>query len=161
MADSATPDNRPRFSVVQASLRTGKARSTIQRYLRKGAFPNAYQEPDGTWSIPVEDLLGAGFRVDAPTPADDVEHGHAPGGADPARIAELEAALAQALARAAAAEQIAAERDRIIEAQAQALRMLTAGTGTATQAGTVAPQSPQPPQRSRGLLGRLVDAIGG
>ncbi|MGW4582559.1 hypothetical protein ACWELP_28090 [Rhodococcus aetherivorans] len=160
MADSATPSDRPRFSVVQASLRTGKARSTIQRYLRKGAFPNAYQEPDGTWSIPVEDLLANGLRVDAPTPADHVEHGHAPGGADPARIAELETALAQALARAAAAEQIAAERDRIIEAQAQALRMLTAGTGTATHGDTVH-ATPQPPPRSRGLLGRIVDAIGG
>lgn len=160
MADNATPDNRPRFSVVQASLRTGKARSTIQRYLRKGAFPNAYQEADGTWSIPVEDLLASGLRVDAPTPADHVEHGHAPGGADPARIAELEAALAQALARAAAAEQIAAERDRIIEAQAQALRMLTAGTGSVAHGDTV-PATPQPPQRRRGLLGRIVDAIGG
>lgn len=160
MADSATPDNRPRFSVVQAAIRTGKARSTIQRYLRKGAFPGAYQEPDGTWSIGIDDLLGAGLRVDAPTPADHVEHGHAPGGADPARVAELETALAQALARAAAAEQIAAERDRIIEAQAQALRMLTAGTGTATHGDTV-PATPQPPQRSRGLLGRIVDAIGG
>lgn len=146
----SNPDSRPRFSVVQAAARTGAARSTIQRHLRKGAFPGAYQLPDGTWSIGVEDLLAAGFRVDAPAPADEVEHGHA----DAARIASLEAALAAANARAEAAERVAAERNRVIEAQDRALRMLTAGKGYAKVS------TPEPPRR-RGLLGRVVDAIGG
>lgn len=139
---------RPSFSVVQAALRTGKARSTIQRYLKKGAFPNARRDPDGTWQIPIGDLLGAGFKVDAPTPADEMDHGHAPGTAE--RVAALEAQLAQALARATAAEQVAAERERTIEVQANALRMLTAGTMP----------PPAPAQRQRGLLGRIVDNLG-
>lgn len=145
----SNPDSRPRFSVVQAAARTGAARSTIQRHLRKGAFPGAYQLPDGTWSIGVEDLLAAGFRVDAPTPADEVEHGPA----DAARIAALESQLAQALARAAAAEAVAAERERVIEVQANTLRMLTAGRDNPPASSV---QHPEPP-RSRGLLGRVAD----
>lgn len=150
-----TPENersRPRFSVVQAAARTGVARSTIQRRLKKGDFPGAYQLPDGTWSIGVDDLLAAGLRVDAPTPADDLEHGHA----DAARIASLEAALAAANARAEAAERVAAERNRIIEAQDRALRMLTAGKG---MPDTHTPEPPAP-ARSRGLLERVAGRLG-
>ena len=144
-------DGRPRFSVVQAAARTGAARSTIQRHLRKGAFPNAHQLPDGTWQIPVTDLLGAGFRVDAPTPADEVDHGPA----DAARVAALESQLAQALARAAAAEAVAAERERIIEVQDRTLRMLTAGRDDVP---AVAPSESSP--RPRGLLERVAGRLG-
>lgn len=150
-----TPENersRPRFSVVQAAARTGVARSTIQRRLKKGDFPGAYQLPDGTWSIGVDDLLAAGLRVDAPTPADDVEHGHA----DAARIASLESQLAQALARAAAAEAVAAERERIIEVQDRTLRMLTAGRDDAPASSV---QHSEPP-RSRGLIERVAGRLG-
>ena len=145
-------DGRPRFSVVQAAARTGAARSTIQRHLRKGAFPGAYQLPDGTWSIGVEDLLAAGFRVDAPAPADEVDHGPA----DAARIAALESQLAQALARAAAAEAVAAERERIIEVQDRTLRMLTAGRDDAPASSV---QHSEPPL-SRGLIERVAGRLG-
>jgi len=151
----SNPDSRPKFSVVQASVRTGAARSTIQRHLRKGAFPNAHQLPDGTWQIPVTDLIGAGFRVDAPTPADEVTRGQAHDAEVMARVSALESQLAQALARAAAAEAVAAERERVIEVQANTLRMLTAGRSDAP-----AVAQPESSPRSRGLLERVAGRLG-
>lgn len=171
-----TPDHdgRPRWSAATAAKHCGVSRTTIQRAIAAGRIPGAERGPDG-WLLPLSGLIAAGFAVDRPSPPDgDRDHARVEveqvRAADhlAARVRELEQQLAETRAEAErdraaryAAEQIAAERDRIIEAQAQALRMLTAGTGTVAPDAMVAPQSPQPPQRSRGLLGRIVDAIGG
>lgn len=162
-----TGSGRPRWSVSQASKHAGVARSTIQRYLAQGRMPGAQRLPDGTWSIGVEDLLAAGFRVDAPTPpdgpAEGVPRGPAEAGADdgaePARrIAELESALADAQRRAEVAEAIARERaDRIADLR-QTVAALEAGR---SDRFPVAPD-PNPPAssvpaaRPRGLLGRIL-----
>lgn len=38
------------------------SRSTIRRYREAGYFPNAYQDGDRQWMIPIEDLLAKGLK---------------------------------------------------------------------------------------------------
>ncbi len=126
--DQDRPD-RPRWTLSEAARRTGTSRATLLRRIEAGKIPGATKTDSG-WSIGVEDLLAAGFLPDRPAPPDPGhEHGHTPdqpptGAAQ--RIAELERELAVAHAQRAAAEQVAAERERIIQAQSVTLRMLEA-----------------------------------
>jgi hypothetical protein len=132
---------RPLFTLTEAEAVTGASRSTLRRRLREGAFPSAAQGPDGTWRVPVEDLLAAGLRVNAPDQGQD--QGQTPVSDQPRdRVAELEQELALERSQRQAAEQLAAERaERIVDLR-NALRMLDAGpVGRAEQAE----QQPQPP----------------
>lgn len=66
--------HRPMFTFAEAAERTGVSRETIKRRHKDGVFPNAVKETRNnveTWVIPVEDLLGAGFRVNAPAPPEE------------------------------------------------------------------------------------------
>lgn len=68
------PD-RPTWTARQAARYCGVGKSTILRALKAGKFPNAKREDD-TWSIPIADLLAAGFhpdRIGKPS-ADRVDH---------------------------------------------------------------------------------------
>ena len=49
------------------------SRRTLQREHKRGKFPNATQSDNGTWSIPADDLAGAGYRL-APHEADGAEN---------------------------------------------------------------------------------------
>lgn len=163
--------SRPRWSVSQAAKHAGVARSTIQRYLARGAMPGAYRDDDGVWSIGVDDLLAAGFRVDAPTPpdrpAEGVQHRHAPAPAvDDAeharRIAELEAELADVRRRAEVAEAVARERSEQISDLRRTVAALEAGRSDRPSAPPPMPAStPVVPSARRGLFGRIIDAVGG
>lgn len=170
-------DGRPRWSVSQAAKRAGVARSTIQRYLARGAMPGAYLDENGVWSIGVEDLLGAGFRVDAPTPAEGTAHGpqrgradvEAGGAAHPAedaeirrRIAELESELAEARRRADVAEAVARERSEQITDLRRTVAALEAGLSDRVPREPAAPPAPPAPAspRPRGLFGRVADRWG-
>lgn len=156
------PTARPRWSVSEAAKRAGVARSTVQRYLAQGRMPGAYRTDDGVWSIGVEDLLAAGLVPDRARPAEQaaegVQHEHAD---ERARIAELEAALAEARRRAEVAEAIARERaDRIVDLR-QTIAALEVGRSDRTpqgQASSPAPSSQAP--RSRGLLERVAGRFG-
>jgi hypothetical protein len=170
IVDMPTPDDngRPRWSAAEAAKRCGVGRATIQRRLDAGQIPGATKTEQG-WSIPLEGLLAAGFTPDRPSPPEDArEHVRAPVEHDhlAARVRELEQQLADAHAARAHAEQIAAERDRVIEAQAAHLRMLTAGPVVAAPAPTQEPPPPRPtlvpdpPAPRRGFLGRIVDGFG-
>ncbi|USC18461.1 hypothetical protein [Rhodococcus sp. 11-3] len=176
-----TPDDdgRPRWSASEAAKRCGVSRSTIQRAIAAGKITNVEQTPEG-WSIPLSALLAAGFTPDRPSPPDpapdharvDTEHVRA---ADQlaAELREARTALAEARAEAereqvrrAAAEALAAERDRIIDAQAQALRMLESGRSPApawspggiTPAPVTDPSPPAPGRR--GLVERIAGRLG-
>ena len=141
----ATPQ-RPKLSVAAAARATGAARTTIQRALKEGRLPNAVQNGNA-WSIPVEDLLAAGFTLQHQGRSVSQERAAAPAAdtapletlADPttaAELAELHKALAVEQARREAAEAVALERLRTIEAQAAHLRMLEAGPSS------TAPETP-------------------
>ncbi|MEV6080969.1 helix-turn-helix domain-containing protein [Streptomyces sp. NPDC052069] len=138
---------RPMLNQREAATACGVSRTTIRRRREAGALPNAVEDPVRGWLIPVEDLLAAGFRLNAPAPPDAVS---VPAGADDdvqedqedvaALRAELERArhehalaVAEAehgrlLAQAEAEhlrEQLAARAEHIADLQ-QAVRALTA-----------------------------------
>ena len=49
------------------------SRRTLQREHKRGKFPNATQSDIGTWSIPADDLAGAGYKL-APHETDGAEN---------------------------------------------------------------------------------------
>ena len=55
----ANPDEM--LTVGQAVQRTGVSASSVKRRLRTGGFPNAVQQPDRRWLIPMGDLHSAGL----------------------------------------------------------------------------------------------------
>lgn len=119
---------RPKWSLSEAARRTGVSRATLLRRIDAGKLPGAIKTDEG-WSIGVDDLIGAGIIPDKPSPPDPVhDHDHHPPTVD--RITELEQQLALARVQLAAAEQIAVERERVIQAQAATLRMLESGQPT-------------------------------
>ena len=137
---TASMSDRPRWSASQAARECGVGRTTIQRALAAGKFPNAEQGEHG-WSIPVEDLIAAGFQPGKPSPPDPGHArnsdrsvtGHPPATAPDTdrRVLELEAELTAERARREAAEQhartaelLASERERHVEDLRRALRML-------------------------------------
>ncbi len=137
-----TPDQgrpaRPRWTLSEAARRTGVSRATLLRRIESGKIIGAQKTTEG-WSIGIEDLLGAGLVPDRLARSSkgvrEHVHEHVPVSIDTGqavhRIAELERELAVAHAQRAAAEQVAAERERIIQAQAQTLRMLEAAPRSA------------------------------
>ena len=112
------------LTITQAAAAAGVHPRTIRRHLPR--FPGAHQSGRsgaGPWLIPVADLLAAGFQVNA------VE-GETPEIRDTGALPmdELEALrseVADLRRRAEVAEAHAEERERVIEAQAVALRALT------------------------------------
>lgn len=65
--------NRPSWSISRAATECGVSVSTIKRRLREGKFPDAVQGAGGAWTIPVQDLIGAGFTPGKPSTADPVK----------------------------------------------------------------------------------------
>jgi hypothetical protein len=155
---------RPRLSVSAAARACGVSRRTIHRRLAEQAFPEAVQAEDGTWSIPVEDLLAAGLRLHAPAtgvpihaqgadgaahaPAQGEEQGaHRPG----QEVGALRAALDAAERRAVEAERrvevleaVASERGRALATLELALRALQPGPSSPAPQGTGdSPASPR------------------
>ncbi|ATL80257.1 helix-turn-helix domain-containing protein [Streptomyces malaysiensis] len=101
---------RPRLSQKEAAAACGVSLSTIRRYRDGGRFPGAERDPVRGWLIPVEDLLAAGLRVNAPAPPD--EQPVSEGDRSPAApAAELLSELAQER-----------HRRQLAEAEAQHLR---------------------------------------
>jgi hypothetical protein len=130
------PDTRPELSISEAAAAAGVDRRTIRRKLDAGDFPNASrgdgrQGPaTGPWVIPVTDLLGAGLQLHAPTQeaAGQSAPNEKPVVSD---LERLQVELAEWRRRAELAEAIAVERDRTIEVQSAAMRMLNVGQPTA------------------------------
>lgn len=63
--------SRPMLNQREAATACGVSRSTIRRRREAGDLPNSVQDPVRGWLIPVDDLLAAGFRLHAPSPADE------------------------------------------------------------------------------------------
>lgn len=124
---------RPMLTQREAATACGVSRTTIRRRREAGDLPGAVQDEARGWLIPVEDLLAAGFRLNAPAgpdvlaadPAaeggghgDEHEHGHGQGDDVAAVRAELER-VRQEHALAVAAERHGRE---LAEAEAGHLR---------------------------------------
>lgn len=117
------------LSLAAAARDCGVSRPTIQRALKAGKMPGAWQNAAGHWRIPVPELIAAGFNIGAPTPpeqpAQSVQHEamNTDTGEQArlhARIADLETALDRERSARAAAEALAEERlARIADLKAQ------------------------------------------
>ncbi|MFD7868115.1 helix-turn-helix transcriptional regulator [Streptomyces sp. NPDC059783] len=119
---------RPMLTQREAAAACGVSRTTIRRRREDGGLPNAVQDEKRGWLIPVEDLLAAGFRLNAPAGPDDApaaspagEGGHHQ---EPGDVAALRAELDLARERHAHALALAdAEHGRqLAEAEAGRLR---------------------------------------
>jgi hypothetical protein len=147
-----TSDGRPELTVTEAAKAAGVDRRTIRRRLDAGDFPNARRDdgkqgPDtGPWLLPVEDLLGAGLTLHAPTEPDELTPADTP---DPSEVEALRAEVVELRTRAQVAEAVAAERDRVIAAKDDDLRSLRAVlmAGPAVPAATASESPASPPGR--------------
>lgn len=144
------------FSAAEAARETGVSRTTIMRKLAAGEFAQAKKDDDG-WRIPLEDLLAAGLNPGRTAPP---VRGHDQFEERTATDLSYEVELLRV--KLAAAQQLAAEKDRVIEAQAHALRALEAAAPSAVQPESVASDTqvsmPVPedrPARRGGILGLL------
>jgi hypothetical protein len=109
------------MGLAEAAKACGVSVSTLRRKRTDLEAHGAAQTATG-WHIPVTALIALGLmeRVTAP-PSHDTPSGTLTGELD-----ALRSQLAAAEQRAAVAEAIAAERERVIQTQAMALRMLEA-----------------------------------
>ncbi|GAA4655622.1 hypothetical protein GCM10023346_48590 [Arthrobacter gyeryongensis] len=127
----------PVLGLAEAAKACGVSQSTLRRKRPELLELGAAQGPKG-WSIPITALIALGL-MDRTTVGTPESPAGRPSTADVAALMEppakssmealveaLKADLAEAEKRAAVAEAVAAERERIIAAQAQALRMLEA-----------------------------------
>ncbi|MEU9095927.1 helix-turn-helix domain-containing protein [Streptomyces sp. NPDC048428] len=60
--------SRPMLTQREAATACGVSRTTIRRRREAGDLPGAVQDSVRGWLIPVDDLLAAGFRLNAPSP---------------------------------------------------------------------------------------------
>jgi hypothetical protein len=107
------------MGLAEAAKACGVSVSTLRRKRTDLEAHGAAQTATG-WHIPVTALIAVGLmeRV-TPPPAPDAPRDGVTG-----ELEALRAKLAEAEQRAAVAEAIAAERERVIQTQAMALRML-------------------------------------
>ncbi|MEU7068467.1 hypothetical protein [Streptomyces sp. NPDC046161] len=123
---------RPILTQREAAAACGVSRSTIRRRREAGDLAGCVEDPARGWMIPVDALLAAGFRLNAPSPAEDpaAEAPAAPadGGPDAAALrAELDRIRAEhalALAHAEYGQKLAEA-----EAEAEHLRAQLAERG--------------------------------
>jgi hypothetical protein len=156
-----------RFTIATAAEACDISEMTIKRGLSSGKFPHAIKEPipggGGTerWSIPLTDLLAAGYRPNASKPEviDLTNPHHLAEGwsgtpSEPPELVQLREQLEaekerslRAEHRADIAEALATERNRSLETLTLALRQL----GQGQQAPSVIPMTPleQAPQATR------------
>ena len=146
-----SPDD-PNYSLTEAAAACGVGRSTIRRRLDASVFPTAFRldGPDGPgsgeWRIPLSDLRAAGLIGEQSEPvreqahdisADEVEH--------------LRCELAIEVERREGLEALLAERERVVETQALALRAFGVGDRGEAAATTVEqPAAGDPPAVSAG-----------
>ncbi|MFJ6940924.1 helix-turn-helix transcriptional regulator [Streptomyces sp. NPDC101132] len=86
---------RPMLTQREAAAACGVSRSTIRRRREAGDLPGCVEDPSRGWMIPVDALLAAGFRINAPAPADPAAEAPA-GPAAPADGAGQDAAALRA-----------------------------------------------------------------
>lgn len=145
MGTMQPPTDGPVLGLAEAAKACGVSVSTLRRRRNDLEELGAVSTPSG-WRIPIAALVGSGLMP--PTtqpPAHDGPMQPLTGGSDAPSDAlreeldTLRSQLAAAEQRAAVAEAIATERERLIETQARALRMLEA-PATAIPASAPAPR---------------------
>lgn len=132
----------PVMGLAEAARVCGVSVSTIRRKRLELAEHGAAQTAKG-WQIPVTALIAVGL-MGRTTPPPETPSADAPDAPSEAPVTPpvdglreeldvLRSQLADAERRAAVAEAVAAERERIIQAQQMSLRMLESGVGTTSE----------------------------
>jgi hypothetical protein len=141
------PAGGPTLGLAEAAKACGVSVSTLRRKRPELEANGAAQTAKG-WRIPVTTLIALGLMDRTTDTRHDSQHDTPmtptttpPSDALIAQLDALRAALADAEQRAAVAEAVAAERERMIQTQAMALRMLEASKAPATPTPT-APTEP-------------------
>ncbi|MFJ5198270.1 helix-turn-helix domain-containing protein [Streptomyces sp. NPDC088394] len=80
---------RPMLTQREAATACGVSRTTIRRRREAGDLPGAVQDSAQGWLIPVDDLLAAGFRLNAPSPPDGT-HSFSPTGQTAGTVVDQE-----------------------------------------------------------------------
>lgn len=178
MTTPMTTSSAPVLGLAQAAKACGVSESTIRRKRPDLLAAGATQDSRG-WRIPIPALVELGL-MDRTTPPDTPETPSfvvqeavmEPPVQSPLEplVEALREKLAAAEQRAAVAEAVSAERERIIEAQAQTLRMITAGPSAQEESPAAPAQEPareesssagppvnyEQPSRFRRLLNRAL-----
>lgn len=138
----ATP---PVLGLAEAAKACGISVSTLRRRKEALIAAGATVSPKG-WLIPIPALVSLGY-LGSTTPPPDIPvtptstpPNDTPHATTLVELDSLRARLAEAEQRAAVAEAIATERERVIQAQAATLRMLERGTPGTSPANP--PESP-------------------
>lgn len=149
------------YTAAQAATVCGVSVRTVQRKFRQLEAGGAWKDAAGQWHIPVEAMRSAGLSPGRPTLPDsggDMSLRQRDNVADtvsqvsgPQVVEELRAEVAEWRRRAEVAEAQAAERERVIETQRMALKMLEA-----TPAQPPADPVSEPPLTPVRLLARLL-----
>jgi hypothetical protein len=139
------------LGLAEAAKACGVSVSTLRRKRPELEANGAAQTAKG-WRIPVTALIALGLMDRTTDTRHESQHDTpmtptttAPGDALTGELDALRAALAVAEQRAAVAEAIAAERERVIQTQATALRMLEASKPPATPTPTTPKQPAESP----------------
>jgi hypothetical protein len=126
------PAGGPTLGLAEAAKACGVSVSTLRRKRPELEANGAAQTAKG-WSIPITALIALGLMDRTTGSRHDGQHDTPmtptmapPNDALTAQLDALRTALADAERRAAVAEAVAAERERMIQTQAMALRMLEA-----------------------------------
>jgi hypothetical protein len=138
------------LGLAEAAKACGVSVSTLRRKRPELAANGAAQTAAG-WRIPITALIALGLMDRTTDARHESQHDTpmtpamtAPVDALTAELDALRTALADAERRAAVAEAVAAERERMIQTQAMALRMLEASKTPATPTTTQPAESPSP-----------------
>lgn len=139
--DDTPQREQKHFSASEAAKACGVGRATIQRRLDAGSFPDAFKNDVG-WQIPLSNLLAAGFVPGRPAPAEQEQAPDREPDRDPEpvvpehvqKLHDLELQLARAQSQAQIAQAVADERQRLIDTQNRAMRMLEAAREDAQSA---------------------------
>lgn len=160
-APTLTTMTAPTIGLAEAARACGVSESTIRRRRTELLELGAAHGPKG-WKIPIPALVQLGLMAattgpDVMTAPEPPRESPVEATVTPSTLAEVEAlreALTAAELRAAVAEARAEERERVIKAQAQALRMLEAPVRTPANPASEVPSetarlTPQPPAAKR------------
>ena len=147
-------DGEQWLTIREIADKAGLAKSTVTRRRSAGDFPRA-QLVNGTWKIPLTDLLEAGIldRVQA-----DITDGESSATSDAVQLEkiQLESALAIAQAERDRWKAVADERQETINALRIAVRALEPGTSDSAAGGHDAGDQEQAKKPVKaGLWGRI------
>jgi hypothetical protein len=114
--------DRLALSISEAAQVCGVRRRTIRRRQKAGEFEHAYKDPDGTWRIPVSDLVASGLRPNVVSDPDEPRIVFTAA----SQVDRLRTEVAVLRERVRALEIIAREREERVTDLRTVLRMLPA-----------------------------------